>query len=147
MMPSEKTALVLGGLIPALFFGFSSIFAKAAARSGVAVSVYLALIGAAILFTAVCFYLYVPERTLNLVSGSYSFLAGLSWAVAAGFVLVALSLYNAPLAKLVPIYNSNTLVAVLLGLVVFSEWREVSLPRLLVGAVLIIVGGIIVSNS
>jgi uncharacterized membrane protein len=70
-----------------------------------------------------------------------------TWAIAAGLVAVALTSYGVPVARLVPLYNMNTLVAVLLALVVFSEWRDVNAVKLLVGSLLIIAGGSLVATS
>ena len=64
-----------------------------------------------------------------------------------GCVVLGLLKYQAPLAKLVPLYNMNTLVTSGLALVIFSEWRAVNPFQLLVGAGLIIAGGILVSGA
>lgn len=66
-----------------------------------------------------------------------------------GSVLVSIGIvkYSAPLGKLVPLFNMNTLVTVLLALWLFAEWKEVQVPRLLIGSILIVVGGILVARS
>ena len=51
------------------------------------------------------------------------------------------------IAQLVPLYNMNTLVAVILALIVFSEWQELQLVKLLLGTVLIVAGAIFVANA
>lgn len=50
-------------------------------------------------------------------------------------------------SKLVPLFNMNTLVAVCLGLLVFSEWKNVHVLQLAVASVLIIIGGILATNA
>ena len=49
---------------------------------------------------------------------------------------------NSTLSKLAPLYNMNTLVVVLLALVVYAEWRDVHLAKLLAGAALVVLGGL-----
>ena len=49
--------------------------------------------------------------------------------------------------QLAPLYNMNTMVAVLIGLWAFSEWKELDMLRLLSGVVLIVIGGTLVSRA
>jgi len=46
-------------------------------------------------------------------------------------------------AKIVPLMNTNTLVAVFLGLIILKEYQTVSIVRVLVGALLIVAGGVV----
>jgi uncharacterized membrane protein len=72
---------------------------------------------------------------------------GIFWGLGTGCVVLGLLEYKAPLAKLVPLYNMNTLITTGLALIIFAEWREVSPVQLLAGAGLIIAGGILVSRA
>ncbi len=72
---------------------------------------------------------------------------GVSWALGAGLVAVAIAKYGMPISKLVPIYNTNTLITVLIGFVVFLEWRDVNPAKLLIGAALVLVGTTLVATS
>jgi transporter family protein len=76
---------------------------------------------------------------------SASLLFGSLWALGSGCVVIALYRYEAALSKLAPLYNTNTLVAIVLSLIIFAEWQQVDLVKLLGGAVLIVLGGILVS--
>lgn len=60
---------------------------------------------------------------------------------------MALIRYDAAVSQLAPLYNMNTLVAVLLGLLVFAEFRDVQVLRLAAGALLIVLGGWLVSGA
>ena len=53
------------------------------------------------------------------------------------------TLYISP----VSIYNMNTLVTVVIGLMVLSEWKNVQPVKLLVAALLITLGGILAANA
>jgi uncharacterized membrane protein len=69
------------------------------------------------------------------------------FAVGAGLISTAIIQYDASISQLSPLYNMNILVAVTLGLLVFSEWVDVSTPRLLIGTVVILFGGYLVSGA
>jgi len=54
---------------------------------------------------------------------------------------------GAEVAKLVPIYNTNTLIAVILGLLLLHEVPAVDERiKVIIGAILIVIGGILVSR-
>jgi uncharacterized membrane protein len=146
-MSPQLSGLIVGGLLPALFFGLSGVFARPATQAGISTGFYLTIIGLAAATVGLVFCLIFPERELTFRSGLFTILVGSTWAIAAGLVAIALTKYGSPISRLVPLYNLNTLVAVIIGLVVFSEWREVNALQLLIGAVLIIVGGSLVATS
>jgi hypothetical protein len=62
-------------------------------------------------------------------------------------VAFTLTRYSTPISKLVPLYNMNTLVAVCIGLVAFAEWKDVQVPQLIAGSVLVVLGGTLVANA
>ena len=68
------------------------------------------------------------------------------WALGMLFSLCAIKA-GADVARLAPIYNSNTLVAVLLGIVLLHEVRDASgILKVVIGSVLIVLGGILVTR-
>ena len=139
--------LIIGGVLPALFYGVSSIFAKSSANAGMAVGGHLVFIGIAISATGILFNVWLPGNIPSLFAVVSSSMQGLFWALGTGCIVLSLLRYQAPLAKLVPLYNMNTLVTVGLALLIFAEWRQVDPLRLMFGAGLIIVGGILVSGA
>lgn len=146
-MSPNLLGLIIGGVLPALFYGVSSIFAKSSANAGMAVGGHLVFIGIAISATGVLFNVLLPGNIPSLFAIASSSMQGLFWALGTGCIVVSLLKYQAPLAKLVPLYNMNTLITVGLALVIFAEWRQVSPVQLLLGAGLIIIGGILVSGA
>lgn len=146
-MSPQTLGLIIGGLLPAVFFGLSAVFSRPATQIGISTGFYLMINGLAIATVGLIFCLIFPDRIVSLRSGLFTVLVGSTWAIAAGLVAIALTHYGAPIARLVPLYNMNTLVAVLIGLVVFSEWREVDTLKLMMGALLIIIGGSLVATS
>lgn len=146
-MKPQTIGIILGGLLPALLFGTGGVLQKASNRAGIGIGLYLICIGLGFAATGVGVYLALPDKTISMRSGLLAGALGLCTGLSMGLVAVALARYQTPLSKLVPLYNMNTLVSVLGALVIFSEWREVSMSRLLSGAVLIIIGGYLVADS
>ncbi|MFH1224931.1 MAG: GRP family sugar transporter [Candidatus Diapherotrites archaeon] len=72
--------------------------------------------------------------------------AGAVWALGQIFAIMAL-VNRAPVAKLAPLYNTNTLIAVLLGIILLKELPSgFEKVKVLIGAALIVIGGILVSS-
>ena len=44
-MTAESFGLIIGGLIPAILFGFTAIFTKASTHTGIGLGLYLILTG------------------------------------------------------------------------------------------------------
>ena len=72
-------------------------------------------------------------------------IAGIIWGL--GFLAVAIAIaQKADVARLAPIYNTNTLLAVLLGIIFLKEIPDASqIFRVVAGAVLIVTGAVLVS--
>ena len=64
-----------------------------------------------------------------------------------GFLAVAVAIaQKADVARLAPIYNANTIIAVLLGIIFLKEIPNASqIFRVVAGAVLIVIGAVLVS--
>jgi len=146
-MTQNLNAMIMGGLLPALFFGLSGVFAKPSTQAGIGTGLYLVCVGLAAALVGLVYHLCIPEKTISMRSGGFAVLVGLTWAVAAGSVAFALSRYAVPISKLVPLYNMNTLVTVSIGLVAFAEWKDVHVSKLIVGSVLVVIGGALVANA
>lgn len=146
-MAGDSLAIIIGGLLPALLFGLTGVLQKASASCGIGTGPYLLMIAAGVGATGLVFCLLAPSQTSSASAYAYSMLTGISWAGGMGLVLIALTRFEAPLSRLVPLYNMNTLVAVTLALIIFAEWKDVQTTKLLCGALLITIGGTLVANS
>lgn len=74
------------------------------------------------------------------------FLSGALWAVGMIFTFLAFST-GVEAAKLVPIYNTNTLIAVFLGIAILHELPALDARiKIVTGAALIVIGSILVSK-
>lgn len=146
-MTSPHWGILLGGLLPALLFGVSGAYAKVSNQAGIGTGLYLICIGISVTLVGFCFYAFLPDRTISMRSGVLASLVGITWAIAAGFIALALARYGVPVSKLAPLYNMNTLVTVLIGILLLAEWKDVQPVKLLLGSCFVVLGGLIVANS
>ncbi len=146
-MTSKSTALLLGGFLPALIYGGSALFQKISTSLGISLSAYLVATGIGVAIVGIGFYIFENSFAFSIKSGLYACAFGLTWGIASGLVAYTLLNFKMPISQLVPLYNMNTLVAVILALIVFSEWRELHTIKLLSGSALIVAGAILVANS
>lgn len=144
-LSAQTLGMIVGGLLPALLYGVSSIFAKVSANAGMSAGGHLIYTGIAVSTIGVLLSLLMPGQAIATSAITASLLFGLLWALGSGCVVIALYRYDVALSKLAPLYNTNTLIAIVLSLIIFAEWQQVDLVKLLGGAVLIVLGGILVS--
>ena len=146
-MTSKTTALLIGGFLPALIYGGSAIFQKFSINIGISISMYLIAAGIGVALAGVGFYFIDNTAVYSIKSGTLAGVFGLTWGIASGLVAYSLQNYQTPISQLVPLYNMNTLVAVLLALLIFSEWKDLHVIKLVSGTVLIVIGAIFVANA
>lgn len=137
---------IIYGLLASLFFGANAVIYKYAAVNGGLNPFYAAVFyGAGIFVSLAIAYLFkFTTPTLNFKwLGIISF-AGVLWGL--GFIVVAVAISGgADIAKLAPLYNTNTLIAVILGIVLLKELPSATAAwRVLLGAALIVIGTIVV---
>jgi hypothetical protein len=84
---------------------------------------------------------------VNTVSVLYACVYGVLWASGIACIAIALRRYDAQISQLAPLYNMNTLVAVVLGLVVLAEWQKVDFWKLLLATAFTIAGGVLAASS
>lgn len=146
-MTAKTSALLIGGFLPALIYGGSALFQKLSTNLGISISAYLIAVGLGVGIAGFGFYFFDNTASFSIKAGGYAGIFGITWGIASGLVAYSLLHFNVPISQLVPLYNMNTLVAVLLALVIFSEWQELHVVKLLLGTVLIVVGTIFVANA
>ena len=144
-MSEHIRAAVIGGIIPAILFGISNFIQKFATKSGIGIVYYMIFIGMGMVASGCVFSLLDSERAINFKSGSLAFAVGIISGLGMGLVGYAYARLNGKVSILTPLYNMNSLVAVILGLIIFAEWKEVSMIRVFIGTVMIIAGGSIVA--
>ncbi len=138
------------GIIAALFWGSYIIAAKVASSekyfnvSSRYMSLFM-LIGIAVVFLGIFFFSEKPAVLPSRMGMGFGILAGMIWALGMFFALKAITA-GADVARLTPIYNTNTLIAVLLGIILLHELPTAGQAiKVIIGALLIVVGSVLVS--
>lgn len=144
-MTSTTIGLLIGGLIPAVAYAFTQVCQRAGVGLGVAL--YLTIVGLTVAVTGGVLLLFDRSAVWSGRLALFAVGNGFFFAVGTGLVSVAILKYHTPMAKLVPLYNMNTLIGVLLILWIFAEWKQVKPLQLLIGALLIMIGGTLVARA
>jgi transporter family protein len=139
--------IMLGGLIPALLFSVSNIGMKTSTTFGMSLPAYLMIVGIAVMLAGAAALFFVPVKFPTIMQSGAAVLVGFSWGIGVFCITYSLQKFDTPLSVLTPLFNMNTLFTVLFALWIFSEWKEVRIPQLLIGSVLIVAGGVLVSKA
>jgi len=146
-MTDKHLSLLIGGFIPAVLFGVGATLQKVINKEAIGLGPYLMGIGATIFVCGALYALWDRDLAFTARNGAYIAVFGVMWSVAMVCIAIALKRYNGQIGQIVSIYNMNTLISVVIGLVVLSEWKNVNSVRLLAAAVLISIGGVIAANA
>lgn len=146
-MSPNTLGIIIGGLIPALLFGTGNFLLKVSNAEGIGIAPLLASGGAGFIAAALCVFAFLPDTALSIRSSASAFGFGFFMGIGTALVSIAIVKYGTPLSILTPLFNMNTLVAVLLALWIYAEWKQVHIPKLLIGSVLIIIGGTFVARA
>ncbi len=147
MNDNSQLGVWLGGILPAVVLGVFGVLLKASGQAGLGASGLLLTMAVATAAVGLGLRGWPGQPAATPAGLGYAALAGLLWAICQALILLAVTRWQTPISKLVPLFNMNTLVAVLLGLIWFGEHHSVSLPKLITGAVLIVAGGILVARA
>lgn len=146
-MDKNTVGILVGGFAPALIYAVSGTLQKTVSKAEVGVGAYLTFLGLGVSLVGTLCWLFLPKGVYSVQGFSWSTLIGVIWGIGTGSVLWALNYSGVPIAKLVPLYNMNTLFAVLLGLWWYAEANQLNLVTLLSGAALITIGSILVTRA
>ena len=133
---------IIYGVLASIFWGSYIVLTKITATKGINQNTItiLMLIGIAIVFiiNAEINGIQIPQNKTGILLG---ITAGGLWAL--GMIMSILAITKgADVSRLAPIYNTNTLVTVILGILILQEELTI---KTIAGAILIILGGIIIS--
>ncbi len=147
-MTPQAWGLIIGGVVPALCYAAINVLLKYTNQQGMSVGAYLVWVGLGIIAVGYAFLATLGGPLFISRSATIAAIAGgVFWALGSGFVVIALTKFGTPISQLIPIFNANTLIAVALTLVIFAEWKNVSVPPLLIGTALIVAGTIFVARA
>lgn len=137
--------VLIGGIIPAIAFGLGALFQKQSNDIGIGQAIYLIYFGIGLVIISVVVYVIFPRSELSINAGLYAIGHGALFGIGFSCLAIGLTVYSQPISKLVPLVNMSTLVAVVLGLLVFREYDSVNLYYLFSGAIFVTLGGVLVS--
>ena len=134
------------GLVAAIFFALNTVIYKVAQQKGNFSPYYgIMMFSIGIIIVAGIFFFIKPSFEFEWKSSGLAIIAGAVWAIGMIAVAIAIS-QKADVARLAPIYNTNTILAVLMGIIFLKEIPDASqMIRVIGGAVLIVIGAILVS--
>ena len=137
---------VFYGMVSAVCFGVNTIIYKYANQKSNFSAYYGGFVFAlGIVLVFGLLLAFKPSNDFELKSSSLIFIAGIIWAI--GFLAIALALSKGfPISRLAPIYNTNTIIAVLLGIFLLKEIPNATqVYKIVAGAILIVAGAILVT--
>lgn len=146
-MTDETLGIIIGGIAPAVILGFFIVFQKLATRNGAGPGEFLLILGVVSAIIGGVLHFTGGTSQFTLSGTAWTVLSSGCWALSMGGVAYALFKYHIPVSKLNPIFNTNTLTAVILGILFLGEWSQINAINVFIGAILIISGAIIVSRA
>lgn len=147
-MRPEALGLIIGGLVPACLYGLTNLAGRAGMQTSMGAPLFLICAAIGVCLGGGALYWWQP--TGGAISWRSCWIAigyGSSWSIASGLVLLAHSRYNVPMSKLIPLFNLNTIVSVVLLLLIYREWEGVSIIRLILGTIFATIGATLVALS
>jgi transporter family protein len=146
-MSKPTLAILIGGLLPAVLYGVAGVLQKTASKTGIGPGPYVLIIGVTAAVIGGVITLLLRDTSVTWSGAAQTAGFGVLWAAAVVSIMLALGKYEGPVSVIVPLYNMNTLIAVLLGLLFLNEWAGVNGWRLIAGAVLLVAGGALAGTS
>jgi uncharacterized membrane protein len=146
-MSKQTLAILIGGLLPALLYGAAGVLQKTASKTGIGPGPYILIIGVVAVVIGGVITLVSQDTSVTWSGAGQTAGFAVLWSAAIVSIMLALGRYEGPVSVIVPLYNMNTLIAVLLGLFALGEWKGLDEWRLIAGAVMIVAGGALAGTS
>jgi transporter family protein len=137
MTPS---AVLIGGIAPAVCLGLGTVLMRGSIAGGATIPLYLAVVGSTVAlvgWAAIGWSGWPPTSVRGI---GLAVAMGLSWSTAIACMAYGFGTLKLPVAVVAPLSNSNALVAVLVGALVFAEWRDLQIAKVICGTLLICAG-------
>ncbi len=146
-MSNNEMGIIIGGVAPAIILGLFMVFQKLATRNGAGPGQFLIILGGISAVIGGILFFAKGEPNFPVTGILWSILSSACWGISMAGVAYALFKFHIPIGKLNPIFNTNTLTSVLIGIIFLGEWSQVEVYRVIAGAIIIITGAIIVSKA
>lgn len=138
-------ALLIGGLIPAVLLGLGTVLMRASLAAGAGIAGFLAVTGTTVALIGIASLCITAAPLPPPNAILLAMLMGLGWSGAITCMAYGLSVLHLPVAVIAPLTNSNALIAVTLGAILFAEWQDLKMPLVVLGTLLICAGATAVS--
>jgi uncharacterized membrane protein len=138
---------LIGGMLPAVFWGVTAVLQKQSAVHGTGPAYYLAAFGLVIALAGFVASQVWRDASWTSQGVGYAAMAGLTFSLGTGLISFALWRYQAPLSKLAPIWSCNVLVTVAISALLLGEASQLNLMRLGFGTIFIVVGAFLVTYA
>lgn len=136
------------GLAAAVCFGINTVLYKISVTKGSGLNPFIAILSVAagiFLFFLIASIKHLPSFNSNWQNVAIAFASGIIWAAGMLMIVLAIS-HNVPIAKLAPLFNTNTIITVCLGLFLLKEIPSAAgVVKVIAGTILIVAGAIVVS--
>ncbi|PDT13691.1 hypothetical protein CO670_27060 [Rhizobium sp. J15] len=139
--------IVLGGILPAIFWGITAIFQKQSAVAATGSAIYLIAFGAACAISGLIAALIWRPAPWTTEGLGFAATAGACFAAGTGLISFTLFAYGVPVSKLAPIWSCNVLVTLAIAAVFLGEASELNIVKLAIGTLLILSGALLVSSA
>lgn len=144
MTPS---GFLIGGAIPAVCLGLGTVLMRASLGAGASIPLYLAVVGSVVALLGWAAFIWSGGPILSVRPVLLAAAMGTTWTLAIACMAYGMGVLNLPVSIIAPLTNSNALIAVLVGGMAFSEWRDLNLSLVALGALLICAGATVISLS
>ncbi|ARO24441.1 hypothetical protein CO659_19180 [Rhizobium sp. S9] len=139
--------ILIGGILPAVFWGITAIFQKQSAAAATGSAVYLIAFGAACALAGLIAALIWRPVAWTAQGLGFAATAGACFALGTGLISFALFAYGVPVSKLAPIWSCNVLVTLAIGALFLGEASDLNMVKLSAGTLLILSGALLVSSA
>jgi drug/metabolite transporter (DMT)-like permease len=141
------SGFLIGGAIPAVCLGLGTVLMRASLGAGASIPFYLAVVGSVVALFGWAAFIWSGGSTPSVRPVLLAAAMGTTWTMATACMAYGMDVLKLPVSIIAPLTNSNALIAVLVGGVVFSEWRNLNLSLVAVGTLMICVGATVISLS
>lgn len=142
--PIKLTALLIGGMAPALFLGLGTVLLRASVAAGASIPAFLGAVGTTIALIGWGALLTGHGAAAFGKATVYACAMGVTWSLAIACIAYGFGHLKLPVSLVAPLTNSNALIAVCVGAIAFAEWKHLNMVAVGLGALLIFAGAVLV---
>jgi len=139
--------IIVGGILPFFMYGLCASVIKMVNLGHFSKYFYLVLVGMGVITVGVLGIVF--EKDLSFSSATLqkdiilSVLVGIFWGIGSLAIFIALSKLGANLSQIAPIFNANSVLAVLVSILFFAE--KVDVLHVSIATILMVIAGVLVS--